>query len=124
VAIEIEECRNMGIEVLQPDINESVASFTVTQFSNTEQAGIIRFGLNAIKNVGEHIVEVIIKERKKNGRYKDIFDFLDRVTNKDLNKKSLESLIKSGCFDSMEDRGKLLNNSESLLSFNKQINAD
>ncbi|MCD4694203.1 DNA polymerase III subunit alpha, partial [bacterium] len=121
VAIEIEECRNMGMEVLQPDINESVAFFTVTQFSNSGQAGIIRFGLNAIKNVGEHIVEAIIKERKENGRYKDIFDFLDRVIDRDLNKKSLESLIKSGCFDSMEDRGKLLNNLESLLNFNKEV---
>ncbi len=120
VAIEIEECRNMGIRVLSPDINESIDSFTVTQSSTSEQEGIIRFGLNAIKNVGEHIVEVIIKERKNNGPYQDIFDFLERITDKDLNKKSLESLIKSGCFDRLGRRGQLLNNLESLLNFNKQ----
>ena len=121
VAIEIEECRNMGIEVLPPDVNESIASFTVTQSSTPNQPGIIRFGLNAIKNVGEHIVEVIIQERKENGHFKDIFEFLERITDKDLNKKSLESLIKSGCFDELEDRGRLLSNLEALLNFNKQI---
>lgn len=120
VAVEIEECRNMGMEVMPPDINESMDSFTVTEPAGDGKSGIIRFGLNGIKNVGEHIVEVIIKERKKNGHYKDVFDFLERVTDKDMNKKSLESLIKSGSFDRLEDRSKLLNNMDALLNFNKE----
>ncbi len=117
IAIEIEECKNMGMEVLPPDINESFDSFTVTV--SEENKDLIRFGLNAIKNVGENIVKVIIEERKDNGPYKDVFDFLQRVTDKDLNKKSLESLIKSGCFDRLEDRGVLLFNFDTLLKFNK-----
>ena len=118
VAIEIEECKNMGIEVLPPDINESFDSFTVNK--SDQGSDFIRFGLNAIKNVGENIVRVIIEERKENGPYQDVFDFLNRVTDKDLNKKSLESLIKSGCFDSLADRGKLLANFDTLLNFNKE----
>src|SRR6056297_3802678 len=118
VAIEIEECKNMNIEVLPPDINESFASFTVTR--DDKGYDRIRFGLNAIKNVGENIVDVIIQERKDNGPYEDVFDFLDRVTDKDLNKKSLESLIKSGCFDRFSDRGQLLANFDALLNFNKE----
>ncbi len=129
VAIEIEECRNMGIEVMPPDINESFGSFTVvtsgTEKGETvkkdEEVNKIRFGLKAIKNMGEHIAEVVIDERKENGPYKHIFDLLERVTDKDLNKKSLESLIKTGAFDNFEERGKLLGNIDALLNFNKEI---
>lgn len=129
VAIEIEECRHMGIEVTSPDINQSFDSFTVvtsgTENNQTvksdEAPTTIRFGLKAIKNVGENIAEVIIKERKKNGPYKDIADFLERVQDKDLNKKSLESLIKSGGMDKFGERGQLLGNMENLLSYNKEI---
>ncbi|MBU4455147.1 DNA polymerase III subunit alpha, partial [Patescibacteria group bacterium] len=107
IAIEIEECRYMGIEVLPPDINQSFASFTVITsgtvknkiVSRDEKANTIRFGLKAVKNIGNNIVDVIINERKKNGPYQDITDFLERVNDKDLNKKSLESLIKCGSFD-------------------------
>ncbi len=124
VAIEIEECQYMGIQVAQPDINESFESFTVvnSEEDKTEQKEqpTIRFGLNAIKNVGEHIAEVIIKERKENGPYKDIFDFLERVTDKDMNRKSLESLIKSGSLDKFEERSIFLDNIENLLHFNKE----
>jgi DNA polymerase III subunit alpha len=122
VAIEIDECRNMGIEVMPPDINESFGSFTVVADGKTNDSNIktIRFGLKAIKNVGEHIAEAIIHERKKNGAFKDILDFLERVIDKDLNKKSLESLIKCGSFDELEERGKLLKNIESLLAYNKE----
>jgi len=129
VAIEIEECRNMGIKVMAPDINESFASFTVVTAGTKENTVVdkdakvdtIRFGLNAIKNVGEHIVEMLIKERKENGPYANIFDLLERITDRDLNKKSLESLIKSGALDNYEERGKLLANTERLLSINKEI---
>lgn len=129
VAIEIEECRNMGIKIMAPDINESFASFTVVTAGTKENIAAsadapvdtIRFGLNAIKNVGAHIVEMIIKERKENGPYENIFDLLERITDKDLNKKSLESLIKSGALDNHGERGKLLANIERLLSLNKEI---
>lgn len=129
VAIEIDECRSMGLKVMPPDINESFDSFTVvtagTKSNQTAAAGekvdTIRFGLNAIKNVGEHIVEVLIEERKSGGPFADVYDLLERVTDKDLNKKSLESLIKSGAMDSFGGRGILLANVERFLSFNKEI---
>jgi len=129
VAIEIEEARRMGIDVKQPDINQSYESFTVvtsgTETNETaredEEVNTIRFGLKAIKNVGEHIAEVIIAERKENGPYKDISDFLERITDKDLNKKSLESLIRSGALEMFAERGRLLGNIDNLLGFNKEI---
>ena len=129
IAIEIEECRNMGIKIMAPDVNESFDSFTVVTkgtsehktVSENEKVDTIRFGLNAIKNVGEHIVEVIIKERKASGAYKDLFDFLERITDKDLNKKSMESLIKCGALESWGERGNLLANCERLLTLNKEI---
>ncbi len=129
IAIEIEECRKMGFKIMPPDINESFDSFTVVTKGTKENKAVgekakvdtIRFGLKAIKNVGEHIVEEIIKERKKEGPYQDVFDFLTRITDKDLNKKSLESLIKSGALDSFGDRGFFLANLEKLLQFNKEI---
>jgi len=128
VAIEIEECRNMGIKIMAPDVNESFGTFTVVTAGTKENRAIqaeekadtIRFGLKAIKNVGEHIVEEIIRERKENGPYQDIFDLLERITDKDLNKKSLESLVKSGALDSFGERGRILGNMERLLSFNKE----
>jgi len=130
IAIEIEECRHMGIEVSSPDINQSFGSFTVVTsgteenrvVAEDEEVKIIRFGLKAIKNVGENIADAIIKERKANGSFKDISDFLERVTDKDLNKKSLESLIKSGALDKFAERGILLANIENLLSFSKESN--
>jgi len=128
IAIEIEECRNMGIAIMPPDINESFSSFTVVtsgtkdniEVGADEDVKTIRFGLRAIKNVGENIAQVVINERKKNGPYTDISDFLGRVTDKDLNKKSLESLIKSGGLDQFNERGKLLHNMDALLNFNKE----
>lgn len=130
VAIEIEECRKMGIEVLPPDINQSYDSFTVVTsgtaenkaVSQAEQVKTIRFGLNAVKNIGSHIVEVLINERKEHGPYKDIVDLLERIHDKDLNKKSLESLIKSGSLDQFAERGQFLGNMDNLLRFNKEIN--
>ncbi len=129
ITIEIEECRRMGIEVSQPDINQSFESFTVVTSgteanaaaSSDEQATTIRFGLKAIKNIGAHIAEEIIRERKDGGPYKTITDFLERVGDKDLNKKSLESLIKSGCLERFAERGQLLGNIEDMLAFHKQI---
>ena len=132
VAIEIEECRNMNIKIMPPDINESFGTFTVVSsgtknnepITDNEKINTIRFGLRAVKNVGEHIVEEIIKERKVNGPYHDIFDLLERVTDRDLNKKSMESLIKCGAFDSLGDRATFLASLEKLLNYNKEVAKD
>ena len=110
----ISECKKMGIEVLSPDVNESLENFTVVPPNK------IRFGLTAIKNVGWNVVEAIVKERKNSGPYQSIFDFISRVNSKDLNKKSLESLIKAGTFDKLAERKQLLDNLEKLLEFARE----
>ncbi|PIZ01092.1 DNA polymerase III subunit alpha [bacterium (Candidatus Gribaldobacteria) CG_4_10_14_0_8_um_filter_33_9] len=115
IAFLIDECKNMGIEVLAPDINESFRNFSVVPGKNK-----IRFGLLAIKNVGSNIVSAIIEEKEK-GVFKSFSDFISRIDSKDLNKKSLESLIKTGVFDKFEERGKLLENLEQVLKFNRDI---
>ena len=115
IAETIHECERMGIEVLPPDINESFSAFSVVP--NTQK---IRFGLTTIKNFGEGIADAIIAERKKNGGFKSLADFLTRVHDKNLNKKSIEALIMSGAFDRFEERGKMYANVENLLAFNKE----
>ncbi len=115
----IHECFRMGIEVLPPDINESFSPFSVVSGKNGE-ASRIRFGLTTIKNFGEGIADAIIKERKTNGDFTSITDLLLRVHNKNLNKKSIEALIMTGALDRFEERGKLHQNIESLLAFNKE----
>ncbi len=92
------ECRDMGIKVHVPDINTSAADFTPKNYPDKE----ILFGLTAIRNVGEQLVERIIKERDANGEFKDFLDFCTRVDSTVLNKRALESLIKAGSFDSMD----------------------
>ena len=91
------ECKAMGIHVLSPDINESNQKFGVNH------TGDIRFGMAAVKNVGEAAVQAIIDERTAHGPYKDIFDFVQRVNLNACNRKSLESLILAGAFDSFSD---------------------
>lgn len=115
ISVLIEECKKIGLEVLPPDINESFTFFSVVPRKNQ-----VRFGLSAIKNVGSNIVEIIVEERKKSGPYSSIQDFISRVNSKDLNKKSMESLIKAGVFDKMEERNKLLFNLETLLEHNRE----
>lgn len=127
VAAIFHECRRMGIKVLPPDINESFRNFAIplTALRSAQDKGepvppIIRFGLTAIKNVGDHICEVIYKERKENGQYKDLEDLLTRVADKDLNKKSISSLAQAGALDAFGiDRGVLLANIEQILFFSK-----
>jgi len=109
IAFLIEDASRQNINVLPPDINESLGKFTVVG-KNT-----IRFGLEAIKNVGSNIIKAIIDERKRGGKFKDIKDLITRVKIRDLNKKSLEALIKSGALDSLEERGKLLFNLDKIL---------
>lgn len=115
IAFLVDECRQMNIEVLPPDINESLGTFTVIKENS------LRFGLAAIKNVGSNIVAAIVKERKANGPYKSIADFIERVQDKDLNKKSLESLVKCGAIDMLGERGQLLANMEMLLTYAREI---
>lgn len=114
VAEMVNECKRMHIDVLPPDINESFADFTVV-------GDAIRFGLTTIKNFGEGIANTIIENRKLKGKFTSIADFLERITDRNLNKKSLESLIKTGAFDSLADRSELFYNLEKLLAYNKEI---
>ncbi len=89
----MDECKRMGIPLLVPDVNESSRSFAVNK------KGQIRFGMGAIKGVGEAAVDAIVEERMRNGEYKDIFDFVSRINVRQVNKRSLESLAFAGAFD-------------------------
>lgn len=111
----INDCKKMNIEVLPPDINESFMGFSVVPDKNE-----IRFGLSAIKNVGDKVVEVIVTERKENGPFTSLDDFLSRIQPPTLNKKSLENLIKSGSFDKFKKREDLIYNLERLLEYSRE----
>ncbi len=108
-AIYLGECRTLGIEVLVPDVNRSLAEFT-PDFTAGEGAigtsgdrpGAITFGLAAVRNVGEALVALIVAEREANGPFVDFYDFCQRVDPQVLNKRTIESLIKAGAFDSMD----------------------
>ena len=107
----IEECKDMGIEVLKPDINESYLKFSVIN-------GKIRFALSSIKNAGDNAINEIITSRKNFGKYTSFIDFCERVSGESVNKKCVESLIKAGCFDEIEPnltRFDLLDSFESIL---------
>jgi DNA polymerase-3 subunit alpha len=121
VAEIITECKRMEIPVLPPDINSSFKNFTVMKASQTIKTDEIRFGLHTVKNVGENVIGIIIEERKKNGPFKDVYDFFSRVHSKDINKKSIESLAQAGAFDSLVERNVVLENIETLLNFNRDI---
>lgn len=110
----ISECKRMKIAVLPPDINESFTNFTVINPKT------IRFGLLTVKNVGENIVNAIIEARKNKGKFISITDFLEKVQHKDLNKKSMESLIKCGALDAFGERNQLLINVEKFLNFSRE----
>lgn len=118
IAVLVEECNQLDIEVLPPDINESFKQFTAVMEPGESR---IRFGLLAIKNVGENVVQTIINERRENGKYKNLEDFLTRVKTKDLNKKSFESLVKCGAMDKLGERNQLLQNLEKILTFVREI---
>jgi DNA polymerase-3 subunit alpha len=93
VAFYVQVCRKMGIKVLPPDINESDSYFTVVEDK-------IRFGLSAVKNVGLNMTMEIVSERERNGKFKSVVDFFERMQDSQLNKKAVESLIKAGAFSS------------------------
>lgn len=92
----MEESRSMGIKTLGPDVNDSLSKFSVNADGN------IRFGLSGIKGVGENAIRSIIEEREKNGKFKDVYDFFERVNLNTCNRKNLECLIKAGAFDGFE----------------------
>jgi DNA polymerase-3 subunit alpha len=154
IAIFVAEAKRMNVPVLPPDVNESGTNFTVIsredipaegapqrdgarteQFSSKKIAypeagmsnGSIRFGLSSIKNFGDGISEAIISERKNHGPFKTLSDFLSRIGTKNLNRRSLESLIKCGALDSLtppdNGRGTLLENIETMLSFHREATA-
>ncbi len=108
VVTDLEECKRLGIQVLPPDINLSNTDFTIEDEKN------IRFGLVAIKNVGEDIVKEIVLERSENGPFLNLDDFLYRMIAKKIQTKTIECLIKVGAFDSFGDRNALLNSLEGL----------
>ena len=101
VAEYIYSCRQMGIKILPPDINRGVGNFSVDN-------GNIRYGLAAIKSIGRPVIESIIEERKLRGEFKNLKDFIERLSNKEVNKRTVENFIKSGAFDSLKGTRKQL----------------
>ena len=153
IAALVAEASRMNIPVLPPDVNESGADFMVvrrlgagespegapehdgarpSKFSAENYAspeggspsrGAVRFGLSSIKNFGDGVAHAILEERETHGPYASLSDFLSRVGSKNLNRKSLESLIKGGALDSLGERGQLLANIEALLAFHRDATA-
>jgi DNA polymerase-3 subunit alpha len=135
----IGECKRMELAVLPPDINESFGGFTIVNAGAESERSLgtdslagslagsdpakakIRFGLYTIKNFGQAIADAIIAERKENGRFASLQDFLGRIRNRNLNKKTLEALIMSGALDTLNiDRGVMLANIDTLLAYNRE----
>jgi DNA polymerase-3 subunit alpha len=142
VAIEVAECREMDIEVMPPNINESFEEFAVISQTSADETrtdaeknvsvsqrpvsvsqrlGRIRFGLNAVKNVGHTVAREIVEERKKNGRFNTLSNLIERVRHKDLNKKSLEALAKVGALDELAEKNTVLASMEIILSHSKNL---
>ena len=132
VMIEIEECRQMGIAVLPPDINESLRHFTAippgpegAPFGGKKLArgsapkGSIRFGLSAVKGIGDSTVQQIIQIRTQGGPFASIEDFARRVPSKILNKKAIEALAKSGALDGLGDRRQLIDHYDQIADYSK-----
>lgn len=116
LAIEIAECKKMGIDVLPPDINESFVEFAVVPKTNQ-----IRFGMAAIKNVGTGAVEEILRARKQNGKFETLEQFLSTASPRVVNKKALESLVKAGAFERFGERSNLLHNIENMLAYANRV---
>ncbi len=113
IAEAVVECKSLGVQVLAPDVNESLANFTVIDEKN------IRFGLSAIKNLGSDVVDLIIEQRKVAGKFSSIEDFVNRIRTRNFNKKSWEALAKSGALDSLGERNQLLANTDAVLEFTR-----
>ncbi len=112
IAIEVTECRKMGLELLPPDVNESYYEFAVVPETNN-----IRFGLAAVKNVGSGPIAAIVAARDEGGSFKSVEDFAKRVDAAHVNRKTMESLIRAGAFDSMGERDTLLENVDKITSY-------
>lgn len=127
ITFHMEECQRMELDVLGPDVNESFAGFSVNK------KGVVRFGLNAIKGVGENAVEELIAEREKNGPYTSVADLVMRVNHRSVGKKTLENLVLAGAMDCFEDMhraqylhtpvGDATNNLDKLVRFGQQYQA-
>ena len=114
----VEELKRLNIEIIRPSINKSFAEFKAID-------GKLFYGLGAIKSVGFEAISNITKEREKNGKYKNFFDFINRVNSKDVNKLQLEGLVKAGVFDEFDkDRNKILNSIPKFIQKIKNINDD
>lgn len=124
LAIEINECKHMGITVLPPDVQESFLEFAVIQSPKKGEKAQIRFGMNAIKNVGTGAVEEILRAREVDNGFSSLEDFLAKVSPRIVNKKALESLIKAGALDSFADRSVLLHNIENILAHASRVQKD
>lgn len=112
ISIEVAECARLGIEVLPPDVNQSFLEFGVVPGTKK-----IRFGLSAIKNVGQGAISAILAARDMGEAFTNVEDFASRVPATEVNKKVWESLAKSGAFDSLADRGVILGNIDTILGF-------
>lgn len=119
LAIEMTECKHMGLKVLGPDINESYPDF-----ATVGKTGTVRFGIAAIKGMGKALAEEVVAERDANGKFTSICDFAKRVSGSKFNKKSWESAIKTGCFDSFGDRSDLLYNLEKIQAYGNKMQKD
>ncbi|MFA5853486.1 MAG: DNA polymerase III subunit alpha [Patescibacteria group bacterium] len=115
IALAVKECDALGINVLPPDVNSSEADFTYIDDRT------IRFGLGVIKGLGIDTVNAIIDERKDKGLFKDLADFSGRIPGKAFNKKSLEALAKSGALDALGERNQIVENSDVLTTYNKNL---
>lgn len=116
ISIEINEAEKMGLHVLPPSVNESFVEFGVVG-----EGKEIRFGLAAIKNIGDKVSEHIVEERSNNGAYKDLEDFCSRLGTEVVNKKTLENLAMSGAFDQFAERQQILDNVDMIIKFTQAI---
>jgi DNA polymerase-3 subunit alpha len=121
LAIEISECKHMGITVLAPDVNQSFHEFAVVPHAENQEQEI-RFGLDAIKNVGQGAVAEIIRAREEQGEFTSIVDFITKVNGRLVNRKVWESLIKSGALDRFGERGALLEILDDILVTGAKLN--
>lgn len=117
VAIEVREAREIGLEVLPPDVNESFQGFAVIVGEDKQER--IRFGLSAIKNVGDVAAEEIVAERKRNGKYTSLENFMERVQTKDLNKRTMEALAKVGALSSFGESKAIIESLDTILHYGK-----
>lgn len=123
VAHFVDECKSMKISVLGPDINESLENFTPVV--NTKDEGAIRFGMAAVKGVGDAATQNIIKERKENGRYQDFVNFINRIDLRTVNRRVMECLIQTGAFDAFGvDRNHLLHSLDGLMAEASSVQKD